>query len=153
MVVVAEHVDEATGEIVERPIEVVAVDIARLDEDELLAMFPTPVQAAGALLKAREAVMRAPAALRAAKDALRRAERDHKLAVGLATRDLAERFPDMAVTERAKLAVTDSRVIDAQDRLDTAWLALEYARDWDRALGRDVELLRSVNANFRQEHR
>lgn len=149
----ADHVNEATGEIVERPIEVVAVDIARLNEDELLALFPTPVQAAGALLKAREAISRAPAALRAAKETHRRAERDLRLAVGLATRDLADSYPDMSVTERAKLAVTDQRVIDAQDALDSAWLALEYAKDWDRALGRDVELLRSVNANFRQEHR
>ncbi len=34
-----------------------------------------------------------------------------------------------------------------------AWLLLEYARDYDRAIGRDIDILRSLNANFRGEHR
>lgn len=29
----------------------------------------------------------------------------------------------------------------------------EYARDYDRAIGRDIDILRSLNANFRGEHR
>jgi hypothetical protein len=57
----------------------------------------------------------------------------------------------MSVSERQKLAASDARVGEAEEARDVAWLALEYAKDWDRALGRDVELLRSVNANFRAE--
>ncbi|MEF3322284.1 hypothetical protein PV375_01060 [Gulosibacter sp. GYB002] len=144
-------IDPMTGEVVQRPLEVVAVDIAALDEQELAQLFPTPVQAAGALLKARQAVARAPYALRKAKEKLRAAERDLKLAIARATLELAEQFQGMSVSERSKLAEADTRVIDARETADMAWIELEYAKDWDRALGRDVELLRSVNANMRAE--
>lgn len=144
-------IDQMTGEVVQRPLEVVAVDIAALDEQELAQLFPTPVQAAGALLKARQAVARAPYALRKAKEKLRAAERDLKLAIARATLELAEQFQGMSVSERSKLAEADARVVDARETADMAWIELEYAKDWDRALGRDVELLRSVNANMRAE--
>ena len=144
-------IDPATGEVLERPLEVVAVDIAALDEQELAQLFPSPVQAAGALLKARQAVARAPYALRKAKEKLRAAERDLKLAIARATLELAEQFQGMSVSERSKLAEADARVVDARETADMAWIELEYAKDWDRALGRDVELLRSVNANMRAE--
>lgn len=144
-------IDPMTGEVVQRPLEVVAVDIAALDEQELAQLFPTPVQAAGALLKARQAVARAPYALRKAKEKLRAAERDLKLAIARATLELAEQFQSMSVSERSKLAEADARVVDARETADMAWIELEYAKDWDRALGRDVELLRSVNANMRAE--
>lgn len=144
-------IDPMTGEVVQRPLEVVAVDIAALDEQELAQLFPTPVQAAGALLKARQAVARAPYALRKAKEKLRAAERDLKLAIARATLELAEQFQGMSVSERSKLAEADARVVDARETADMAWIELEYAKDWDRALGRDVELLRSVNANMRAE--
>ena len=148
-----EFIDPETGEVVARPLDVVAVDIAALDEQELMQLFPSPVQAAGALLKARQVVARAPIALRKAKEALRAAERDQRVAIARATLELADRYPEMSVSERTKLAEGDPRVIEAREAHDTAWIALEYARDWDRALGRDVELLRSVNANFRSEVR
>ena len=144
-------IDPMTGEVVQRPLEVVAVDIAALDAQELAQLFPTPVQAAGALLKARQAVARAPYALRKAKEKLRAAERDLKLAIARATLELAEQFQGMSVSERSKLAEADARVVDARETADMAWIELEYAKDWDRALGRDVELLRSVNANMRAE--
>ena len=144
-------IDPMTGEVVQRPLEVVAVDLAALDEQELAQLFPTPVQAAGALLKARQAVARAPYALRKAKEKLRAAERDLKLAIARATLELAEQFQNMSVSERSKLAEADARVVDARETADMAWIELEYAKDWDRALGRDVELLRSVNANMRAE--
>lgn len=147
----SEFVDPETGEVVSRPIEIVALDMAALDEAELIQMFPTPVQAAGALLKARAMIARAPRALRDAKQALKAAERDLTLAKGRAVLDLAERYAEFSVGERDKVARTDPRVIEAQEAVDTAWLALEYAKDWNTALGRDVELLRSVNANVRAE--
>ena len=56
-----DHVDPWTGEIVKSPVDLVALDLAKLNEDELIALMPTPVQAAGALLHARDAVRRAPA--------------------------------------------------------------------------------------------
>ena len=42
---------------------------------------------------------------------------------------------------------------EAQEARDTAWLLFEYARDYDRAIGRDIDILRSLNANMRGEHR
>lgn len=149
-----EQYDPASGEIYDGdPMELVALDMAGLDEDAMLALFPTPVQAAGALLMAREAVRRAPTALRGARNALRAAERSHRVTLGKVTQELARDYPGMGVTERRTMAHADTRVVDAQDAIDTAWLVLEYARDWDMALGRDVKLLISINANFRMEHR
>lgn len=147
----SEFIDPETGEVVERPIELVASDIANIDEDQLIALFPTPAQAAGALLLARQKVARAPRALRDAKMQLKAAERDLRVITGQVTLKLADKYEDMSVSERQKLAAADDRVREAEEARDVAWLALEYAKDWDRALGRDVELLRSVNANFRQE--
>ena len=146
-----EFINRETGEVVERPLEVVALDIAALDEQELAQLFPTPVQASGALLKARQAVARAPYALRQAKEKLREKERDLKVAIARTTLELADSHPNLSVSERTRLAEADPRVIEAREEQDVAWLALEYARDWDKALGRDVELLRSVNANMRAE--
>jgi hypothetical protein len=148
---VSEFIDPETGEVVERPIELVASDIANIDEDQLIALFPTPAQAAGALLLARQKVARAPRALRDAKMQLKAAERDLRVITGRVTLELADKYDGMSVSERQKLAASDARVGEAEEARDVAWLALEYAKDWDRALGRDVELLRSVNANFRQE--
>lgn len=147
----SEFIDPETGEVVERPIELVASDIANIDEDQLIALFPTPAQAAGALLLARQKVARAPRALRDAKMQLKAAERDLRVITGQVTLELADKYDGMSVSERQKLAASDARVGEAEEARDVAWLALEYAKDWDRALGRDVELLRSVNANFRQE--
>ncbi|WP_282824113.1 hypothetical protein [Gulosibacter sediminis] len=147
----SEFIDPETGEVVERPIELVASDIANIDEDQLIALFPTPAQAAGALLLARQKVARAPRALRDAKMQLKAAERDLRVITGRVTLELADKYDGMSVSERQKLAASDARVGEAEEARDVAWLALEYAKDWDRALGRDVELLRSVNANFRQE--
>lgn len=147
----SEFIDPETGEVVERPIELVASDIANIDEDQLIALFPTPAQAAGALLLARQKVARAPRALRDAKMQLKAAERDLRVITGQVTLELADKYDGMSVSERQKLAAADDRVGEAEEARDVAWLALEYAKDWDRALGRDVELLRSVNANFRQE--
>ena len=147
----SEFIDPETGEVVERPIELVASDIANIDEDQLIALFPTPAQAAGALLLARQKVARAPRALRDAKMQLKAAERDLRVITGRVTLELADKYDGMSVSERQKLAASDARVGEAEETRDLAWLALEYAKDWDRALGRDVELLRSVNANFRQE--
>lgn len=145
-----------TGEVVDSPgadVELVTLNLASLDEEELLRLFPTPVQAAGALIRAREAARRAPAALDTYRRRLKVAERDLVIAIAKGARDLLDEYPRMLITERRDLArATDQRVLDAVEARDEAWLLFEYARDWDRALGRDIDILRSLNANFRGEH-
>ncbi|HWU47804.1 MAG TPA: hypothetical protein VN133_13690 [Humibacter sp.] len=149
-------VNPDTGEVVEAPgadVDLVTLDLAGLNEEALLAMFPTPIQAAGALLKARAVARRAPQALKKYRGELLKAERDLKVALGMAIRDLRDEYPKATVTELRDIAHgTSGRVRDAQDARDTAWLMLEYARDFDRAIGRDIDILRSLNANFRGEH-
>lgn len=147
-------VDTESGEVMDlEPIELVALDMAALDEDAMLALFPTYTQAAGALILAREAVRRAPMALREARQQLRRAEQDHRITLGKVTKELASEFVGYGITERRTMAHADKRVAEAQDTVDTMWIALEYAKDWDVALNRDVKLLISINANFREVHK
>lgn len=144
-----------TGEVVDSPgadVELVTLNLASLDEEELLRL-PTPVQAAGALIRAREAARRAPAALDTYRRRLKVAERDLVIAIAKGARDLLDEYPRMLITERRDLArATDKRVLEAVEARDEAWCLMEYARDWDRALGRDIDILRSLNANLRQEH-
>lgn len=153
-------VNPITGEVEEREtfpgtdVELVPLNLATLDEDAILAMFPTPAQAAGALLYSRQVASRAPAALNAYRTALKKAEKDLTIAVALGAEKMLETYPRMAMSERRDLArALDPRVKVAEEARDTAWLLLEYARDYDRALGRDIDILRSLNANLRGEHR
>lgn len=153
-------VNPITGE-VEEPetipgtdVELVPLNLAGLSEDELLALFPTPVQAAGALLYARNVARRAPGALNRYRTELRARERELTIALAVAARDLLADYPRMPMTERRDLARAESpRVKEAQEAVDDAWLLLEYARDHDRSIGRDIDILRSLNANLRGEHR
>lgn len=149
--------DEAnplTGEVQERPgMDLVPLDLAALSEDELLAMFPTPVQAAGALLHARHVNARAPHALNEYRTQLQKAERSLQLAIAISVRELAIEYPRATLTERRMLAVAEPLVSNAQDARDTAWLLYEFARDYEKAIARDIEVLRSLNANFRTEHK
>lgn len=154
------NVNPITGE-VEEPekipgtdVELVPLNLAAMDEDQLLALFPTPVQAAGALMYARNVARRAPAALNEYRTQLKARERELTIAIAVAARDLLAEYPRMPMTERRDLArAEDSRVKAAQEAHDEAWLLLEYARDYDRAIGRDIDILRSLNANLRGEHR
>ncbi len=135
-------------------VELVPLNLAAMDEDALLALFPTPVQAAGALVHARAVARRAPAALAKYRAELRTAERELRIALGLAVQDLRSKFPRAPLTELRDVAHgADERTQAAQEAVDTAWLLLEYARDFDRAIGRDIDILRSLNANLRGEHR
>lgn len=135
-------------------IELVPLNLAHLDEDAIAAMFPTPAQAAGALLYSRQVASRAPAALNGYRTALKRAERDLTIAIALGAERMLETYPRMPMTERRDLArATDPKVKAAETARDEAWLLLEYARDYDRAIGRDIDILRSLNANLRTEHR
>ena len=146
-------VDEATGVVEDAPMELVPLNLAALSEDELLAMLPTPVQCAGALQYARQVAARAPKALNELRTALAERERELTIALAMGARDLLSAYPRMPMTERRDLArAEDSRVTKAQEARDEAWLLLEYARDYDRAIGRDIDILRSLNANMRREH-
>lgn len=147
-----QEVDPETGEVIEAPMELVPLNLAALDEDRLLDMFPTPVQAAGALVQARAVAARAPRALDEYRRRLQAAERALVVATAIAVRDLSPEFPRATLTERKMLAATVDAVREAQDARDEAWLLLEYARDFDKAVGRDIDILRSLNANFRSEH-
>ena len=132
----------------------VPLNLAGMSEDDILAMFPTPVQAAGALLYARDVARRAPAALDHYRTALKTAERELRIAVALAAEQLLSMYPRMPMSERRDLArAIDDRTMAAQDAVDTAFLQLEFARDFDRMIGRDIDVLRSLNANLRSEHR
>ena len=153
-------VNPITGEVEESgtfpgtDIELVPLNLAHLDEDAIAAMFPTPAQAAGALLYSRQVASRAPAALNGYRTALKRAEKDLAIAVALGAEKLLETYPRMAMSERRDLArALDPKVKTAEAARDDAWLLLEYAKDYDRAIGRDIDILRSLNANLRTEHR
>lgn len=140
--------DDPTG------MDLVPLNLAALNEDELIALLPTPVQCAGALQYARQAAARAPKALNELRHALADRERELTIALAVASRDLLAKYPRMPMTERRDLArAEDDRVRTAQEARDSAWLLLEYARDYDRAIGRDIDILRSLNANMRGEHR
>lgn len=149
-------VNPITGEVADEPgtdIDLVPLNLAGLDEDAITAMFPTPVQAAGALLYARQVAARAPAALNRYRTALKAADKALTIAVALGARDLLSEYPRLPMSERRDLArATDPKVREAEEARDTAWLLLEYARDYDRAIGRDIDILRSLNANLRGEH-
>lgn len=154
------NVNPLTGEVEETETmpgtdaALVPLNLSRLSEEEILAMFPTPVQAAGALLQARAVSLRAPAALDAYRRKLKEAERELTIAVALGAQALLAEYPRLPMSERRDLAkATDSRVRRALEDRDTAWLELEYARDYERAISRDIDILRSLNANLRGEHR
>jgi hypothetical protein len=149
------NIDENTGEVFDdapEPMAVVPLNLAELNEDQLAQLIPTPAQAAAALGYARAVAARAPAALNGYRTELRTAERELTIALALGAEKVLEIYPRMAMTERRDIArATDPRVKAAQDAVDTAWLTLEYARDYDRAIGRDIDILRSLNANLRTE--
>jgi hypothetical protein len=143
------NVDTTTGEVVEEGgVELVPLDIAGLNEDELLTLYPTPVQCAGALLIARSRLHTAPKVLKALSAAVKARKREVLIARGYAYKEAAGRD---AATRRL-VAESDANVIEALERLDDAELALEYGRELRKALSEDIEILRSLNANFRTEH-
>lgn len=148
----SETVNPITGEVSDA-LELVPLNLAELDEDALLALFPTPIQAAGALIHARQVSSRAPAALNAYRSALVAADRKLAVLTAVAVQGLRAEQPRAALTELRMIAAADPRVIEAQDARDEAWLLLEYARDYDRAIQRDIDILRSLNANLRTEHK
>ena len=141
-----------TGEVSDAPMELVPLNLAALSEDELVAMFPSPIQAAGALIQARRVNARAPHALNEYRTQLMTAERELRIATALAVRDLVAEFPRSTITERRLLASDTERVNEAQEARDTAWLLLEFARDYAKAIAQDIDILRSLNANLRVEH-
>ncbi|WP_193596109.1 hypothetical protein [Microbacterium sp. YJN-G] len=152
-------VNFTTGEVTEDEaaaagMDMVPLNLAALSEDELVALLPTPVQCAGALQYARQVAARAPKALNELRTALAERERELTIAVAIGARDLLAEYPRLPMSERRDIArATDKRVSEAQEARDTAWLLLEYARDYDRAIGRDIDILRSLNANMRGEFR
>lgn len=147
-------VDTATGEVrddEQTDLALVPLHIAELDENELLAMFPTPVQCAGALLIARERIANAPAALEKLGAAVRDAKRS--LLVTRAKARIRFRGEGWGISDAKELADADPDVVAAVEKVDETELALEYGRDLRRTLTTEIDILRSLNANFRSEHR
>lgn len=142
-------VDDATGTVAESGVELVPLDLAALNEDELIQLFPTPVQCAGALLKARAMIAHAPAVLAARSKAVKDAKRNLIVARGYARQAAIGRDAET----RRLVAESDADVLKAWEAIDVAELALEYAREMRKTLSEDIEILRSLNANFRGEHR
>lgn len=143
-----------TGEVMESAspgteVELVPLDVAGISEDDLLAMFPSPVQAAGALLHARALIAQAPDVINARSKALKDAKRQLLVAKGYAR----QRATGRTAEDRKVESEADPEVIKAGEWVDTCELALEYARERRKSLSEDVEILRSLNANFRNEHR
>ncbi|MBO3663706.1 hypothetical protein [Microbacterium stercoris] len=141
-------VDEKTGEVQE--LALVPLDIARLNEDEIAAMFPSPVQVAGALLIARERISRAPKALEDLAADVKKAKRDLMIARGKAF--VNARKAGFSIADARAYAVIDDDAMSAQEEVDDAEIRLEYGRDLRRTLTTEIDILRSLNANFRAEH-
>jgi hypothetical protein len=140
----------ATGEVDEESsTQLVPLNLADLDEDTLIAMFPTPVQAAGALLLARRLIADAPAILNARSKALKDAKRTLLVARGYARM----KAPGKTADDRRVEQESDAQVITAGEWVDTCELALEYAREVRKSLSEDIDILRSLNTNFRAEHK
>jgi len=143
-------IDPNTGVVTEESagVELVPLNLAALNEDELAGLFPSPVQCAGALLQARAMIAHAPAVLAARSKAVKDAKRQLIIARGYAR----QRAEGRDAETRKLTAESDAEVIQAWEAIDTAELALEYARERRKSLSEDIEILRSLNANFRKEH-
>lgn len=145
-------VDQVTGEVTETApttVDLVPLNLAALDEEAIAAMFPTPQQCAAALLQARALIAQAPAVLATRSKAVKDAKRDLIIARGYAR----QRAQGRDAETRKLTAESDADVIKAWEAIDTAELALEYARERRKSLTEDIDILRSLNANFRGEHR
>jgi hypothetical protein len=138
------EVDQSTGEV----LELVPLNLAELDEQQLAQMIPTPGQCALALVIARQRLARAPKVLNRLSKGVKDARRDLIIARGYARVEANGRDADT----RKLVAESDARVISAHEALDDAELRLEYGRDLRKSLSEDIEILRSLNANFRTEH-
>lgn len=143
-------VDTESGEVIEtgHVVELVPLNLGTLDEDEVAHLFPTPQQCAAALLKARAMIARAPAVLAGRSAALKEAKRELIIARGYARQRAAGRDAET----RRLVAEGDPEVIKAHEAIDDAELSLEYARELRKSLSEDIDILRSLNANFRGEH-
>ncbi|MEI3845237.1 MULTISPECIES: hypothetical protein [unclassified Microbacterium] len=147
-----ETINPVTGEVEDAPsvLELVPLDLVALDEDALLAMFPSPVQVAGALQIARARIGHAPAVLKDLSAAVKSAKRDLLIAKGKAYRDA--RQAGFNITDARAYAEVDGPVVEAREAVDDAELELEFGRDLRKSLTTDIDILRSLNANFRAEH-
>lgn len=147
------NVDPVTGEVIDSPehMELVPLNLAALDENALAQLLPTPGQLHAALIIARGKNAKAPSVIARYRGALKRAETDLKVRVGLAVKALREDFPRATLTELRDLAYSDDTVRTAVDRRDDAWLLFEYAKDFAQMIGEDIEVLRSLNKNLRAE--
>jgi hypothetical protein len=149
------NADPQTGAVIEVApgFDIVPLNIAVLDEALLAQWAPSPAQILGALSMARAKNLSAPSALDEYRKKLKAAEREKKIALGLAVYNLRKEFGQRAtMTELRELAYgVDERLMAAVDAHDDAWLAFEYAKDFAEAIERDVTLLQSIAKTMRGE--
>jgi len=149
-----EHVNPITGVVEEidadSVVELVPLDLVSLSEDELLELFPSPIQVAGALHIARARIGRAPVVLKELSAAVKAARRDLLIAKGKAYRDA--RQAGFNITDARAYSEVDGPVVAAREAVDDAELELEFGRDLRKSLTTDIDILRSLNANIRAEH-
>lgn len=140
-------IDDATGEVVGgTTLEFVTLDLHSIDE--AAEMFPTPQQCAAALIHARRVIDEAPRILAQRSAALKEAQKVLTVALDYAGRRAIGRD---AYTRRLAV-LADPEVLDAQQQVDICAVALEFAKDRRKSLSEDIDILRSLNANFRGEH-
>jgi hypothetical protein len=126
------------------------MNLAAMSEQEIQQMLPSALQMEGALLISRSRLGRAPQFLREQRERVKAAKRALIIARGYAFVRTAGTGSE---AHRRALASVDQAVLDAQDLVDTQELTLEYALDLWAALRKDVDILRSLNANVREERK
>lgn len=147
-------IDQATGEVVDEQapaLEIVPLNIADLDEESVAALFPTPRQAVGALLIARERIREAPAVLQGRSQALKQSKRKLLVAQGMAFVALRQQGRTIADARAARDIADD--VQKAMEDADVAELSLEYAREARRTLEVEISMLQTLVRYLTGEHR
>lgn len=145
-------IDTATGEIRDDApdLALVPLHIAELDEEALASLFPTPQQAVGALIIARERLREAPAVLQQRSSDLKQAKRRLIVAQGMSF--VALRREGRTIADARAERDVAPEVQRAQEQVDTCDLALEYAREVRRTLEVEISMLQTLVRYLTGEH-
>ena len=156
------YYNPVTGEVEEnwRPTNIdadagvmVPLNLRQLSESDVVQAFPTAGELEQALLASRVRLGRAAPFLNAQSEVLKKAKRDLVVAKAVARHKTRE--AGLFKTEKDVDAAFDrDRIVyQAIVRVDDAALKLEYARELKSSLHADIEILRSLNTNMRNEVR
>jgi hypothetical protein len=156
------YVNPVTGEVEEnwRPENddadvgvMVPLNLRLLSESDVVQAFPTAGELEQALLASRVRLGRAAPFIVKQSESLKKAKRD--LVVARAVSRQNTREGGLFKTEKDVDAAIDrdTLVYRAVVRVDDAAMKLEYARELKSSLHADIEILRSLNTNMRNEVR